>query len=88
MVDFGNKALNDMAPQDELKEADFEKFVQNQKPLTDEEFDDFLKHPLNCRELTPEMLELPEYQGLQALAYDGSSSEIASNFLDHGLKSL
>lgn len=29
MVDFGNKALNDMAPQDELKEADFEKFVQN-----------------------------------------------------------
>lgn len=34
-------------------------------------------HPLNCKELTPEMLERPEYQALQALAYEGSKSEVA-----------
>lgn len=34
------------------------------------------------------MLESPEYQGLQALAYEGTPSEVAANFLDYGMKSL
>jgi tetratricopeptide (TPR) repeat protein len=45
-------------------------------------------HPLNCKELTPEMLERPEYQALQALAYEGSKSEVAQNFLHHALDQL
>lgn len=45
-------------------------------------------HPLNCKELTPEMLERPEYQALQALAYEGDKKEVAQNFLHHGLTQL
>ena len=36
------------------------------------ELEEFLNHPLNCKELTPDMLERPEFQALQAMAYEGS----------------
>ena len=37
----------------------------------------FVKHPLSAKTITPEMLNLPEYQALQNLAFDGSPKEIA-----------
>ena len=57
-------------------------------PLTDEEYEDFLNHPLNCKEITPEMLERPEYQALQQMAYEGNKVEVAQNFLTHATNSL
>lgn len=49
-------------------DADFEALkaaAANMPKRTDEEveaeLDEWLKHPLNCKEVTPEMLEMPEY---------------------------
>ena len=56
------------------------------KPDEDVEF--FLNHPLNAKELTPEMLELPEYQALMNLAWDGTPDEVAENFRKHGFEHL
>lgn len=56
----------------------------NRKPRTKEEIDadiDFLaNHPLNAKTITPEMLETPEFQALQQLAFEGSPDEVATNF--------
>ena len=45
-------------------------------------------HPLNAREITPEMLERPEYQALQELAFEGTPNEVATNFKTHGYSQL
>ena len=45
-------------------------------------------HPLNCKQITPKMLESPEFQALQQLAYDGTPFEVAKNFLHHATESL
>jgi hypothetical protein len=34
------------------------------------------------------MLDLPEYQALQALAYEGTPDEVAKNFKNHGYDRL
>lgn len=52
------------------------------------DLDEFLNHPLNCKKITPEMLELPEFQALQAMAYEGSPDEVGKNFLTHALEQL
>jgi hypothetical protein len=43
----------------------------------DADIDFFVNHPLNARELTPEMLQMPEFQALSALQHDGTPDEIA-----------
>ena len=50
--------------------------------------DYFLNHPLFCKELTPEMMEKPEFQALQELAYDGTPEEVCRNFKDHAFEAL
>lgn len=54
----------------------------------DNDMEEFLAHPLNCKEITPEILQRPEYQALQEMAFDGTSEEVAKNFSDHGMSSL
>ena len=41
------------------------------------DMEEWLAHPLNCKELTPEMMERPEFQALQAMAYEGTPIEVA-----------
>ena len=53
-----------------------------------EDIEYFLNHPLNCREITPEMLDKPEFQALQNLAYDGTSEEVCKNFKDQAMETL
>ncbi len=66
--------------------------IANQPKRTREEaeaeVEAFLSHPLNCRDLTPEALQRPEFQALQALAFEGEPNEVAKNFLNHGLEQL
>lgn len=50
----------------------------------DKDIEFFVNHPLNAREITPQMLEMPEFQALAALAYDGTPDDIANNFRNHG----
>lgn len=73
---------------DEEFEAWCAKQPKRSQQEVEEDVENFLMHPLNCKELTPEMLERPEYQALQALAYEGSKSEVAQNFLHHALDQL
>ena len=47
-----------------------------------------MKHPLNCGEITEEMLQRPEFQALQQLAYEGSPEEVAGNFKNHAYEQL
>jgi hypothetical protein len=54
----------------------------------DQEIDDFCNHPLNVKKITPEMLERPEYQALQALAYEGTPDEVGQNFVQCGMDNL
>lgn len=67
-----------------LDDEGFPMHDPNAKPRTQEEIDAdieyFVKHPLNARHLTPEMLDMPEFQALQSLAYDGTPEEVALNF--------
>ena len=46
---------------DDITDAEFEAMVANMPKMTKEEqerdLEDFINHPLNCRELTPEMLQ-------------------------------
>lgn len=50
----------------------------------DKDIEFFVNHPLNAKKLTPEMLEMPEFQALANLAYDGTPDEVAENFRNHG----
>ena len=45
-------------------------------------------HPLNVNKITPELLQRPEFQALQSLAYEGEPEEVAQNFLNHGNRIL
>ena len=73
---------------DEQFEALVEQMPKRSQEEAERDLEEFVKHPLNCSEVTPEMLEQPEYQALQAMAYDGSPEEVAKNFLEHALKQL
>ena len=52
------------------------------------DWEEWLNHPLNCKELTPDMLEREEFQALQAMQYDGTPVEIARNFKNHAYEQL
>jgi hypothetical protein len=45
-------------------------------------------HPLNALQITPELLESPEFVAIQALVYEGEPEQVAQNFLKHGNESL
>ena len=48
------------APENEITDAEFEAMAEAMPKMTPEEqekdLEDFINHPLNCREITPEML--------------------------------
>eukprot|EP00347_Sterkiella_histriomuscorum_P012411 403368683 len=77
-------------------DADFYDVMQarykNEGPRTaaqvEEDVQYFVNHPLNAKAFTPEMLDLPEYQALQALAYEGTPLEVAKNFKNHAYERL
>ena len=72
-----------------LTDEQFEQLVAQMPKRSDEEaerdLEEFVAHPLNCSKVTPEMLESPEYQALQNMAYEGTPLEVAKNFLEHAL---
>lgn len=80
------------ALKDDITDEQFEALAASFPKRTQEEADadleEFMKHPLNCKELTPEILAQPEYQALQEMAFEGNPSEVAKNFLTHGLDQL
>lgn len=49
----------------------------------DRDLEEWMAHPLNCKEPTAAMLERPEFQALQNLAYEGTPIEVATNFKNH-----
>lgn len=58
------------------------------KPEDDDDIEYFTNHPLNCKELTPDVLERPEFKALQNLAYEGTPEEVCRNFKNHALETL
>ena len=52
------------------------------------DWEDWLQHPLNCKELTPAMMEREEFQALQAMAFEGTPLEVARNFKNHAYEQL
>lgn len=77
---------------DDITDEQFEAMVAAQPKRTQEEVEadceEFLNHPLNCKELTAKDLERPEFQALQAMAYEGEKEDVAKNFMNHGLEGL
>ena len=75
---------------DEMTDEQFEALISNMPKRSREEaeaeVEDFLNHPLHVKEVTPEMMQRPEFQALQAMAYEGSPNVVAKNFLTHGLE--
>ena len=52
------------------------------------DLEEWINHPLNCKELTPEMLERPEFQALMNMAHEGTPEEVQANFKNHAMESL
>ena len=77
---------------EDITDAEIEALIAMRPKRSEEELKDemeeWLKHPLNCRELTPQMLERPEFQALSAMAHEGTPDEVAVNLLKHGLEQL
>lgn len=58
------------------------------KPDVDDDIEYLKNHPICCKDLTPEMLEQPEFKALQDLAYEGTPEEVARNFKNHAFDAL
>ena len=74
--------------EDEYFEQMLTAFQQNVKTDVDDDIEYFQNHPMTCKELTPEMLEQPEFAALQDLAYEGTPEEVCRNFRHHAMESL
>ena len=71
MVEANPRQENLPPPEDDITDAEFEAMAANMPKMTPEEqerdLEDFLAHPLNCKEITPAMLENENFQALMAL---------------------
>jgi hypothetical protein len=78
--------------QDDITDEDIARLAANMpkrsKEELDEDLEEWLNHPLHCKELTPEMLKRPEFEALANMAYDGTPQEVAENFKNHAYDSL
>jgi len=63
-------------------------FMAQEREGVDDDVEYFANHPLNCKELTPEVLARPEFQALHALAYEGTPEEVCKNFKEHAMEAL
>ena len=100
MEDPNVKDYKDMTPEEKAAQIDKEEdeyfdqlmTAMRNAPLPEgEEEDDvayFANHPLNCKEITPEMMEKPEFAALANLAYEGTPEEVCKNFKEQALESL
>lgn len=52
------------------------------------DMEEWINHPLNCKELTPKMLEQPEFQALMQMSHEGTPQEVAENFKHHAYEHL
>ena len=81
MVEANNAAggVGDINIED-MSNDEFEALCRKLPKMTPEEqqesMDEWVNRPLNCKEITPEMLERPEYQALMQMAYEGSPLEV------------
>ena len=77
---------------DDLTDEQFEAMCATLPKLTPEEqeadMEEWVNHPLNCKEVTPEMLERPEYQALMEMAHEGTPLEVQNNFKNHAYEQL
>ena len=67
-----------------MKEA----LPQRTEEEVEADWEDWLQHPLNCKELTPAMMEREEFKALQAMAFEGIPLEVAQNFKNHAYEQL
>ncbi len=58
--------------------------IRDELIAEDPELKALFDHPLNCLQITPELMETPTFQGIQTLIYDGEPEEVAQNFLKAG----
>ena len=54
----------------------------------EKDMEEWVNHPLNAKEVTPDMLERPEYQALMAMAHEGTPIEVQNNFKHHAFEQL
>ena len=77
---------------DNMTDDQFEALCAKLPKMTPEEqeadMEEWVNHPLNCQEVTPEMLERPEYQALMAMAHEGTPEEVQENFKNHAMEHL
>ena len=77
---------------EDMTDDQFEALAAQLPKMTPEEqeadMEEWINHPLNCKELTPEMLERPEFQALMAMAHEGEPIEVQNNFKNHAYEHL
>ena len=77
---------------DDLTDDQFEAMCAQLPKMTTEEqerdMEEWVNHPLNCKEVTPEMLEQPEYQALMQMGHEGTPMEVQKNFKKHAFDQL
>ena len=77
---------------DNMTDEQFDELCAKMPKRTPDEVEadlnEFIHHPLNCGKVTPEMLQTPEYQALQEMAFEGTPDEVGKNFLTHGIEQL
>ena len=94
-----NPAAPQMAPQngaeldiDDMDDDQFEALCRQMPKLSPEEqekeMEEWKNHPLNCKELTPDMWERPEYQALMQMGHEGTPMEVQNNFKNHAIEHL
>jgi len=77
---------------EDMTDDQFGAFRKSFPKLTPEEeekeMEEWINHPLNCKELTPQMLERPEFQALIAMSHEGTPAEVQNNFKNHAFDQL
>ncbi len=87
MVEPNQAAAGGDMDYEDMTDEQFEAFKRSMPKMTEEEqaeaLEEWRNHPLNAKEITPEMLERPEYQALMAMAHEGTPLEVQNNFKHH-----
>ena len=78
--------------QDDITDEQIEAMAAAMPKSTPEQIEadleEWVNHPLNCKELTPKMLEQPEFQALMQMSHEGTPQEVAENFKNHAYDHL
>lgn len=102
MVEAAATALSKMSPEElealrkmdaeDMTDDQFEAMCAQMPQMTEEEkekdLDEWFNHPLNCKEVTPEMMTRPEFAALAEMGHEGSPEEVQANFKHHAITAL